>query len=177
LPPCSPQAVALWSKRGKAELIEVLSQIQEVLAEEGEEEGEEEEAAGRLAVPRPLSSRPGRGAPSGCCGGGGLHLPPEVGDGPVHASKSHAAAAEGGLAAGRGGRSSAADNAQKVEGLRMDLEQALGSGKFLEAYRCVHRLVAVVTTQWDTSTGAWACARKSVLMLRGRDVPNFADAG
>ena len=151
-PPSSPsvQAVAVWAKRGKTELLEVLSQIQDVLAEEGD--GEDGDAGWTptaastppktgLDAPRrsPLTAADGppRRAPPG--GAGGLRLPPELGEEeapsgrPGGSGKSSSTAATGG--GGRGHSAAAATNSHKVESLRVELEQALGSGRFLEAYR------------------------------------------
>ena len=84
----------MWAKRGKAELLEVLSQIQDVLAEEGSGEEDGSEAVGgssRPAGPTGSTGTTNRGADGGAqrrmsAGGGGLRLPPEVepaeGDGP-----------------------------------------------------------------------------------------------
>lgn len=117
-------------------MIEVLSQIQEVLAEEDQED--EVTVSITPQDSNPAAKSParmqGQGRRSSVGGGGGLHLPPEIGEVSTPFGSQVAAAVAGG---GVGVAGTANNNAQKVESLRMDLEQALGSGKFLEAYRWV----------------------------------------
>lgn len=152
----SDKAVAAWAKRGKGELLQVLSQIQDVLAaeeDEEEEEGEEEQQGPAAAAAGPQGGRPSSASSSAAAAGAGqgglLGRPPQPGPPGLPKPSPARPAHHGGVRGGAGGpgaggalalppeqedASSAAARATKVEQLRMSLERDLGPS-FLSAYR------------------------------------------
>ncbi|GAX76016.1 hypothetical protein CEUSTIGMA_g3459.t1 [Chlamydomonas eustigma] len=153
------QVLDAWARRGKMELLEVLSQIQDVLADPDQEGDASMEDRG-LAMDRAAVGLPGGlhdnnripqhlGHRPTSKSKGGMRLPPEsdevnsvssdmgrVGVLSVAATDSTAGSSSSSSIT----NTTAAVNSQKVESLRLDLEKKLGQKTFIEAYRLLRQV-------------------------------------